>query len=147
RLHRARHSLRELHPSADDSLGPAVGGVRRARHADRLPHGPEHLRLRRHDHADRHRPEERDHADRLRARSRALGEDAGSGDLRRLPDPLPPDHDDDDGGVAGRGADRGGLLVTLYLTPVVYTYMAQLQTWMKSRQTARTLTPATAPRT
>src|SRR5438067_9973295 len=32
----------------------------------------------------------------------------------------------------------GGLifsqLVTLYLTPVVYTYMAQLQTWMKSRQ-------------
>src|SRR4030095_1086299 len=42
----------------------------------------------------------------------------------------------------------GGLLfsqlVTLYLTPVVYTYMAQLQTWMKSRQTARALTPATA---
>jgi len=35
----------------------------------------------------------------------------------------------------------GGLLfsqlVTLYLTPVVYTYMAQLQTWMKSRQTAQ----------
>jgi HAE1 family hydrophobic/amphiphilic exporter-1 len=32
----------------------------------------------------------------------------------------------------------GGLifsqLVTLYLTPVVYTYMAQVQTWMKSRQ-------------
>src|SRR5215813_10073104 len=45
----------------------------------------------------------------------------------------------------------GGLLfsqlVTLYLTPVVYTYMAQLQTWMKSRQATRTLTPATAPRT
>ncbi|PYR41899.1 MAG: hypothetical protein DMF93_07260 [Acidobacteria bacterium] len=42
----------------------------------------------------------------------------------------------------------GGLLfsqlVTLYLTPVVYTYMAQLQTWMKSRQTARALTPAPA---
>jgi len=42
----------------------------------------------------------------------------------------------------------GGLLfsqlVTLYLTPVVYTYMAQLQTWVKSRQTARALTPATA---
>jgi HAE1 family hydrophobic/amphiphilic exporter-1 len=34
----------------------------------------------------------------------------------------------------------GGLLfsqlVTLYLTPVVYTYMAQLQAWMKSRQLA-----------
>jgi HAE1 family hydrophobic/amphiphilic exporter-1 len=42
----------------------------------------------------------------------------------------------------------GGLvfsqLVTLYLTPVVYTYMAQLQSWMKSRQTARGLTPAPA---
>src|SRR3977135_1081091 len=34
----------------------------------------------------------------------------------------------------------GGLLfsqlVTLYLTPVVYTYMAQLQSWMKARQSA-----------
>ncbi|HMB79772.1 MAG TPA: efflux RND transporter permease subunit, partial [Vicinamibacterales bacterium] len=42
----------------------------------------------------------------------------------------------------------GGLLfsqlVTLFLTPVVYTYMAQLQSWMKSRQDARTLTPARA---
>ena len=40
----------------------------------------------------------------------------------------------------------GGLLfsqlVTLFLTPVVYTYMAQLQSWMKSRQDAPTLTPA-----
>jgi HAE1 family hydrophobic/amphiphilic exporter-1 len=40
----------------------------------------------------------------------------------------------------------GGLLfsqlVTLYLTPVVYTYMAQLQERMKSRQRARTLEPA-----
>jgi HAE1 family hydrophobic/amphiphilic exporter-1 len=38
----------------------------------------------------------------------------------------------------------GGLLfsqlVTLYLTPVVYTYMAQLQTWLKSRGTRRLLT-------
>ena len=71
RLHRARHPLRELHSPADDSLGAAVGGVRRAGHADRLPHGSEHLRVRRHDHADRHRREERDHADRLRARGRA----------------------------------------------------------------------------
>ena len=42
----------------------------------------------------------------------------------------------------------GGLLfsqlVTLFLTPVVYTYMAQLQGWMKARQDARSLTPATA---
>src|ERR1700730_14139995 len=39
----------------------------------------------------------------------------------------------------------GGLLfsqlVTLYLTPVVYTYMAQLQTWMKSRQPTHGLQP------
>jgi hydrophobic/amphiphilic exporter-1 (mainly G- bacteria), HAE1 family len=42
----------------------------------------------------------------------------------------------------------GGLLfsqlVTLYLTPVVYTYMAQLQAWMKSRSRARELTPIPA---
>src|SRR6185295_13095212 len=108
-LHRARDPLRELHPPADDSLGPAVGGVRRAGDADRLPHGPEHLRVRRHDHADRHRREERDHADRLRARSGARGQEGGRSDLRGLPDPLPADHDDDDGGAAGRGADCGGL--------------------------------------
>jgi len=42
----------------------------------------------------------------------------------------------------------GGLLfsqlVTLYLTPVVYTYMAQLQVWMKSRSRARELRPIPA---
>jgi hydrophobic/amphiphilic exporter-1 (mainly G- bacteria), HAE1 family len=42
----------------------------------------------------------------------------------------------------------GGLLfsqlVTLYLTPVVYTYMAQLQTWLRSRKPAAKLSPATA---
>jgi hypothetical protein len=32
--------------------------------------------------------------------------------------------------------------VTLYLTPVVYTYMAQLQEWMKSRQHSAALAPA-----
>jgi HAE1 family hydrophobic/amphiphilic exporter-1 len=39
----------------------------------------------------------------------------------------------------------GGLLfsqlVTLYLTPVVYTYMAQLQIWLKSRQRPAALHP------
>ena len=39
----------------------------------------------------------------------------------------------------------GGLLfsqlVTLYLTPVVYTYLAQLQTWLKSRQKGGALQP------
>jgi HAE1 family hydrophobic/amphiphilic exporter-1 len=42
----------------------------------------------------------------------------------------------------------GGLLfsqlVTLFLTPVVYTYMAQLQSWMKSRQATSPLTPIPA---
>src|SRR5262245_35890951 len=37
-------------------------------------------------------------------------------------------------------------LVTLYLTPVVYTYMAQLQEWLKSRQKANDLQPAHATR-
>jgi HAE1 family hydrophobic/amphiphilic exporter-1 len=40
----------------------------------------------------------------------------------------------------------GGLLfsqlVTLYLTPVVYTYMAQLQTWLRSRNPAGEMRPA-----
>jgi HAE1 family hydrophobic/amphiphilic exporter-1 len=40
----------------------------------------------------------------------------------------------------------GGLLfsqlVTLYLTPVVYTYMASLQTWLKTRGAAREMQPA-----
>ena len=42
----------------------------------------------------------------------------------------------------------GGLLfsqlVTLYLTPVVYTYMAQLQEWIGSRQPNPALTPQRA---
>jgi hydrophobic/amphiphilic exporter-1 (mainly G- bacteria), HAE1 family len=40
----------------------------------------------------------------------------------------------------------GGLLfsqlVTLYLTPVVYTYMAEAQTWLKSRAGTSQLRPA-----
>ena len=40
----------------------------------------------------------------------------------------------------------GGLLfsqlVTLYLTPVFYTYMAQLQGWLKDRQSAGVIQPA-----
>ena len=42
----------------------------------------------------------------------------------------------------------GGLmfsqLVTLYLTPVFYTYMAQLQTWLKRRGTMRNMEPQAA---
>ena len=38
-LHRARHSLRELHPPDHDSLRTAVRRLRRAAHAADLPHG------------------------------------------------------------------------------------------------------------
>ena len=44
----------------------------------------------------------------------------------------------------------GGLmfsqLVTLYLTPVFYTYMAQLQTWLKHRGAVKNLEPQPAAR-
>ena len=70
-VHRAGHSVRELHPPHHDSLGSAVGGLRRAAHPGGLPHRPEHLRVCRLDHADRHRGEERHHADRFRPGSRA----------------------------------------------------------------------------
>ena len=51
--------------------GLAVGRLRRADHAVPVPHGPEHLRVCRPDHADRHREKERHHADRFRAGRRA----------------------------------------------------------------------------
>ena len=56
--------------------GLAFGGLRRAAHADAFRNRPEHLRVRRLDHAGRHREEERDHDDRLRARCRAPGQDS-----------------------------------------------------------------------
>ena len=71
RLHRAGRAVRKLHPPDHDSVRPAVGRRGRAAHADDFPDGSQHLRVRRHDHAGRHRQEERDHAGRLRARSRA----------------------------------------------------------------------------
>ena len=105
RLHRAGDPLRELHPPADDPLGAAVGRLRRPGDAADLPHGSEHLCVRRDDHADRDRREERDHADRLRARGGAQRQVTAAGDLRRVPGPVPADHDDDDGGAARGGAD------------------------------------------
>ena len=70
-------------------------------------HRPEHLRLRRPYHADRHRAEERHHADRFRPGRRAAArQESHGGDLSGMSDPLPPDHDDDHGGAARGGPDR-----------------------------------------
>ena len=107
RLHRPRRALRELRPPDHDSFGAAFGRSRRAGHAVSLRQRAEHLLIRRTDHADRHREEERDHADRFRPRRRAsASHGADRRHLRRLRHPLPSDHDDDDGGAAWRAADR-----------------------------------------
>ena len=109
-LHRARRAVRKLRPPAHHPLRPALGRLRRAAHPDPLQGGSQHLFLRRPDHADRHREEERHHADRFRPGSRAQGRhDAARSHLRRLPDPLPPHHDDHHGGAARRLADRARL--------------------------------------
>ena len=65
--------------------GLPVRRVRRAAGAGDLPAGPQHLRLRRHHHADRHREEERDHDDRFRDRGGAerTGRAPGSRSSRR----------------------------------------------------------------
>ena len=72
-LHRAGHSVRELHPPHHDSLRPALGGVRRAADADAVPQGARPVRLRRHHHAVRRGEEERHHDDRFRHRRAAQG--------------------------------------------------------------------------
>ncbi len=149
-----RRPLRKLHPPADDSLGIALRRVRRAAHTPDLRPRPRHVRPGRHHHADRYREEERDHDDRLRHRVRKQGrQNAGAGDPRSQQRPVPADHDDDDGRPHGRAPHRprlrgrlatrrplgvavvGGLAfsqaVTLYVTPVFYTYLDELQTWFE----------------
>ncbi len=101
-----RHPLRELHPSHHDHLGLAVGGRRRADHADVLPDGPLGHRDDRNRDAGRHREEERDHDGRLRDRATQGRSRGGSRDPRSLPAALPSDHDDDVRGDLRRLADR-----------------------------------------
>ena len=61
------------------------------------------------DPADRHREKERDHDDRLRARSGAQPQARATRcNIRRVLAALPPDHDDDACGNAGRAASRVG---------------------------------------
>ena len=97
---------------------------------------------------------------------RTEGKSPARGDLRGLHDPLPADHDDHDGGADGHAADRarhrapaprsrrplglavvGGLLfsqlLTLYITPVVYTYMESFHDWITARR-GRQAAPAEA---
>src|SRR5204862_7988065 len=47
-------------------------------------------------------------------------------------------------GMVSVGGLHFSALVTLYLTPVVYTYMAQFQHWLEHRPSARAMTPAMA---
>ena len=107
-LHRSGNSLRELHPSADHSVGSSRGGRRRPPHVADLPPRPEHLRLCRDHHAGGHREEERHHDDRLRPAGGGEGKDGGRGHIRRMPPPVPPHHDDHHGRVDGHPADRPG---------------------------------------
>jgi multidrug efflux pump subunit AcrB len=95
------------HSSAHDLLRAALGGLRGLVDALSVPCRAEHLLVCGTDHADRHREEERHHADRFRAHRRAGGRHAAyGGDLSGLSGPLPPDHDDHDGGHAGSHSDR-----------------------------------------
>ena len=74
------------------------------------PHGFLGHRPDRHHPADRHCGEERDHDDRLRPRRAAQGEEASDrGDLLGRSPAVPPDPDDDDGGVVRRSTAGFGL--------------------------------------
>ena len=109
RLHHPRHTVRKLHPAADDIVHPAVGRRRRA--ADpagvRLPAHRD--RVDRHHSADRHREEERHHDGRLRHQRRtARRAVTDGGNSAGLSAALPADSDDDHGGIAQRRAADAG---------------------------------------
>ena len=100
RLCHPRRALRELHPSADDSVDAAVGRRRRAARALARRLRPLGDRHHRHHSADRHRQEERHHAGRLRHQPRTRRPAAARSGAAGLPAALPPDHHDDDDGAA-----------------------------------------------
>jgi AcrB/AcrD/AcrF family len=108
-LHHPRHSLRELHPAADNPVDSAV--CRRGCAAD--PDGfrlPAHCdRTDRHHPADRHRQEERHYDGRLRHhRGTSRRPFVGRSDPSGVSAALPANPDDDDGCFAQRCAPDGG---------------------------------------
>ena len=106
-LHGTGDSVRELHPPPHHSLRPALGRFGRPGHAADVPQRAEHLLLRGHYHAGRHRQEERHHDDRLRAGRPAHARACRRrGHLRGLPGALPAHHDDHHGGADGHAAHR-----------------------------------------
>ena len=152
--------LRELYPPDHDSFRSAFGRVRRAGDVMGVPHRSEHLCVRGVDHADR--PSWK----RTRScRSISHSKPSGTGDsspkkaiyegclirfrpimmttMAALLGAVPIALGYGAGGEARRPLGLvvvGGLLfsqlVTLYLTPVLYTYLAGVQGWLAARQEA-----------
>ena len=107
RVYRARGALRELHPPPHDPLDAAFGRHRRGACAVAVQQRIQHHRLHRRHPPDRDRQEERHHDDRLRARrSSAMQDSRRAMPSTWLPAALSADHDDDDGGDAGRVTAR-----------------------------------------
>src|ERR1035437_2288427 len=108
-LHRAGRAVRELHPPDHDSLGAAVGGLRRVVDAGHLSQAARSVRLRGHHHAIRRGEEKRHHDDRFRHRLAEAGEQRPRFHLAGLPAALPADHDDHRGSAVRDAAHRAGL--------------------------------------
>ena len=110
RVHHPGDAIRERRPSADDHFHPSRGRPRCVAGVAAVRLRPRRDGDHRHHPADRDRQEERDHAGGFRARGRAGTRALPRGiDRRGLPDPLPPDPDDDDVRAARRAAADAGL--------------------------------------
>ena len=105
----ARHPVRELYPSTDDSFRIADGRLRCAGHAMVVRDRSEHVCVRGHHHAGGHRQEERHHDDRFCDRSSAQGaRRARRRDFPGVHHAFPAHHHDHHGRADGQPADRAG---------------------------------------